>query len=153
MITIEINDDESLEEINRGKLHWSNIFDFDAVIAFQYDDQVIEFETMHHVMTLSDFTEGVMALLIKGKQSSFNGYGASYNKSLVIKRFKDRVYIELHIKKENSISIEISPRVLALDLYRALKKHVEYLSSFQRDSIGTDDLEGLRELIKELKIQ
>lgn len=49
------------------------------------------------------------------------------------------------------MSVEVNPKVLALDFLRAIKNHIDYISSFQYDLIGTEELEGIKLLIIELK--
>ena len=149
VISIELEKNE-LNEIQSKQLHWSNLFDFDAIISFDYGEQKIHFETMHHLMTLGDLTKGIIVLLRSGKQSSYSGYGASYNKKLIIKRVKDRAFIELHIKKGDFVSAEVNAKVLALDFLRAIKNHIDYISSFQYDLIGAEELEGIKLLVIEL---
>lgn len=78
MITIEFQEGPKLfEKFNNSKLHWSNVFEFDALITFDYGtDGICQFETMHHFMTIDAMTEGIVGLLLKGEQSSYVGYGA-----------------------------------------------------------------------------
>lgn len=146
MITIEFQEDLELlkEEIETGESHWSDIFEFDALITFDYGDNgICEFETMHHFMTIDTITDGIVGLLLKREQSSYGGYGASYNKKLVFKVIDDYVFIEMHPQKGENIFAKTTPSVLAFDYLRVLKKYKKVLAAFQVDDIRQKELDLL----------
>ena len=59
------------------------------------------------IMTIDSMTEGIVGLLLKKEQSSYGGYGASYNKRLVFKVEDDYVSIEMHPQKGDNILVLI----------------------------------------------
>lgn len=152
MITIEFQDAEKyIQKIKENKKHWSNIFEFEAVITFDYGTNgICQFETLHHFMTIDAMTEGIIDLLLKGEQSSYGGYGASYNKRLVFKVEDDHISIEIHPRKGNNILAKTTPNVLALDYIRALKEHKKVLTSFQKDDNGQEEIDLLDQFILEV---
>jgi len=145
MIKITILDnDDSFIDIHDGEVHWSNLFEFNAILTFAYDDNgKCEFETMHHFMLIESMCEGILNLLLQQKQSSYSDFGKTCDNKLAFKINNYDVNITVHpLKGENTLA-KTTPKVLALDFLRVLKNLKKLYLSYRMDDLCDAELKAL----------
>ncbi|MGE7838133.1 hypothetical protein ABE042_11420 [Viridibacillus arvi] len=145
MIKITILDnDESFIDIHDGEVHWSNLFEFNAILTFAYGDNgKCEFETMHHFMLIESMCEGILNLLLQQKQSSYSDFGKTSDNKLAFKIKNHDVNISVHPPKGENTLAKTTPKVLALDFLRVLKNLKKLYLSYRMDDLCDTELKAL----------